>query len=168
MARERLGASTLSSFVVFLNPPLAVEIILAFDKADLYCNRLMNSQLNVLIIVTKKKKKRHGKRSSCCCVGLGILKINVINHKIIIIINIFAVALIIFLPYQFINFCSIKKKIIDFYSKICSIFYLGSSIAQSKIINLSNNNNKFMDTTKIYNNFITFLNQPTPLHIDPP
>ena len=39
----KLGASSLASFVVFLYPPLMVERILASDKANLRCNRLINS-----------------------------------------------------------------------------------------------------------------------------
>ena len=39
----KLGASSLSSFVVFLNPPSVVERIIAYDKTNLYCNKLVNS-----------------------------------------------------------------------------------------------------------------------------
>ena len=39
----KLGANSLSSFVVFCNPPPVVESILAFDKANMHCNRLVNS-----------------------------------------------------------------------------------------------------------------------------
>ena len=39
----KLCASSLSSFAIFLNPPPVVESIIAFDKADLRCNKLINS-----------------------------------------------------------------------------------------------------------------------------
>ena len=42
-ALAKLGASSLSSFAVFFSPPPMVERIMAFDKANLYCNRLVNS-----------------------------------------------------------------------------------------------------------------------------
>ena len=42
-ALAKLGASSLSSFAVFSSPPPMVERIMAFDKANLYCNRLVNS-----------------------------------------------------------------------------------------------------------------------------
>ena len=42
-ALAKLGAQLLSSFVIFCNPPSVVEDILAFDKANLRCNRLVNS-----------------------------------------------------------------------------------------------------------------------------
>ena len=42
-ALAKLGAQLLSSFVMFCNPPSVVEEILAFDKANLSCNRLVNS-----------------------------------------------------------------------------------------------------------------------------
>ena len=38
----KLGVQSLSSFVAFCNPPLVVESILAFDKASVHCNRLVN------------------------------------------------------------------------------------------------------------------------------
>ena len=38
----KLGANSLSSFVVFYKPPM-VESILAFDKANMHSNRLVNS-----------------------------------------------------------------------------------------------------------------------------
>ena len=39
----KLEANSLSSFVVFCNPPPVVESILVFDKAKMHCNRLVNS-----------------------------------------------------------------------------------------------------------------------------
>ena len=39
----KLGASSLSSFAVFFSPPPMVERIMAFDKANLYYNKLVNS-----------------------------------------------------------------------------------------------------------------------------
>ena len=42
-ALAKLGAQLLSSFVIFCNPPSVVEDILVFDKANLRCNRLVNS-----------------------------------------------------------------------------------------------------------------------------
>ena len=42
-ALAKLGASSLSSFVVFLNPLPMVESIIASDRANLLCNRLINS-----------------------------------------------------------------------------------------------------------------------------
>ena len=42
-ALAKLGASSLSSFVVFLNPSHVVESIIVLDKANLRCNRLINS-----------------------------------------------------------------------------------------------------------------------------
>ena len=42
-ALAKLGASNLSSFVVFLNPPPVVESIIASDRANLLCNKPTNS-----------------------------------------------------------------------------------------------------------------------------
>ncbi|XP_050241321.1 uncharacterized protein LOC126690241 [Quercus robur] len=42
-ALAKLGAQFLSSFVTFCNPPSVVKDILTFDKANLCCNRLVNS-----------------------------------------------------------------------------------------------------------------------------
>ena len=42
-ALAKLGAQSLYSFAIFCNPPLVVEAILAFDKANMHCNRLVNS-----------------------------------------------------------------------------------------------------------------------------
>ena len=42
-ALAKIGAQSLYSFVTFCNLPSVVEDILAFDKANLSCNRLVNS-----------------------------------------------------------------------------------------------------------------------------
>ena len=42
-ALAKLGAQSGSHFVVFCNPPLVVENLLVFDKANMFCNRLVNS-----------------------------------------------------------------------------------------------------------------------------
>ena len=42
-ALAKLGVTSLSSFTVFLCPPPVVDNILAFDKANMCCNRLINS-----------------------------------------------------------------------------------------------------------------------------
>ena len=42
-ALAKLGSRSLYSFVVFCNPPPVVDAILAFDKANIHCNRLVNS-----------------------------------------------------------------------------------------------------------------------------
>ena len=39
----RLGADLHSNHLILYNPPLVVEAILAFDEANLCCNRLVNS-----------------------------------------------------------------------------------------------------------------------------
>ena len=41
-ALAKLGSQSLYSFAVFCNPPPVVESILAFDKANMRCNRLLN------------------------------------------------------------------------------------------------------------------------------
>ena len=41
-ALAKLGAQTDSNFVVFCNPPPVVESLLAFDNANLFCNRLVS------------------------------------------------------------------------------------------------------------------------------
>ena len=38
----KMGAQSLYSFDVFCNPPSVVEAILASDKVNMYCNRLVN------------------------------------------------------------------------------------------------------------------------------
>ena len=42
-ALAKLGATSLSSFTVLLCPPLVVDRLLAYDKANMCCNRLVNS-----------------------------------------------------------------------------------------------------------------------------
>ena len=42
-ALTKLGATSLSSFTVFLCPPPVVDNILAFGKTNICCNRLVNS-----------------------------------------------------------------------------------------------------------------------------
>ena len=42
-ALAKLGSQSLYSFVVFCNPLPVVEDILAFNKANMHCNRLVNS-----------------------------------------------------------------------------------------------------------------------------
>ena len=42
-ALAKLGATSLSSFVVFLSPPPTVDSILSYDKANMCCNRIVNS-----------------------------------------------------------------------------------------------------------------------------
>ena len=39
----KLGASCTTSFIIFLHPLLVVERTLTYDKANLRCNRLINS-----------------------------------------------------------------------------------------------------------------------------
>ena len=41
-----LGAQSDSHFVDFYNPPPVVENLLTFDKINIFCNRLVNSQFN--------------------------------------------------------------------------------------------------------------------------
>ena len=42
-ALARLGSTVVSSFVVFVEPPLVVVSLLAFDEAGSFCNRLISS-----------------------------------------------------------------------------------------------------------------------------
>jgi len=42
-ALAKLGATSLSSFTVFLCPLPVVDRLLAYDKANMCCNRLVNS-----------------------------------------------------------------------------------------------------------------------------
>ena len=42
-ALAKLGAQSLSHFVVFCNPLPVVVTLLAYDKANMHCNRLVNS-----------------------------------------------------------------------------------------------------------------------------
>ena len=39
----KLGIQASSHFIVFCNPPLVVENLLAFDKTNMFYNRLVNS-----------------------------------------------------------------------------------------------------------------------------
>ena len=55
-AIAKLGASSVTSFVVFLHPLPMVERILANDKARLCCNRLVNAWFNAISLLTQKKK----------------------------------------------------------------------------------------------------------------
>ena len=41
-ALAKMGAQSLYSFDVFCNPSFVVEAILVADKANMYCNRLVN------------------------------------------------------------------------------------------------------------------------------
>ena len=38
---DKIGLHLSSSFVIFVDPPLVVEDLLAFDKAQLYCIRMI-------------------------------------------------------------------------------------------------------------------------------
>ena len=42
-ALAKFGATLSSDFVNFVNPPPVVEDLLAFDKAELYCNKLIST-----------------------------------------------------------------------------------------------------------------------------
>ena len=42
-ALAKLGAQSFTHFVVFCNLPPVVETLLAFDKASMYYNKLVNS-----------------------------------------------------------------------------------------------------------------------------
>ena len=42
----KMGTSNNFSFVVFTDPPLLVDTLLAFDKANMFCNRLIISISN--------------------------------------------------------------------------------------------------------------------------
>ena len=42
-ALARLGSSVVSSFFVFVELPLVVVSLLAFDEADSFCNRVISS-----------------------------------------------------------------------------------------------------------------------------
>ena len=42
-ALAKLGSQSLYNFAVFCNSPPVVEAILAFDKANIHCNRLVNT-----------------------------------------------------------------------------------------------------------------------------
>ena len=40
-ALTKFGATLSSNYINFVNPPLVMEDLLAFNKAELYCNRLI-------------------------------------------------------------------------------------------------------------------------------
>ena len=42
-ALAKFGATLSSDFVNFVNPPLVVEDLLAFDKSEFYCNKLIST-----------------------------------------------------------------------------------------------------------------------------
>ena len=42
-ALAKLGATSLSSFAVFLSPPPTVDSILSYDKTNMCCDRIVNS-----------------------------------------------------------------------------------------------------------------------------
>ena len=42
-ALTKFGATLSSDYVTFVNPPAVVKDLLAFDKAELFCNRLICS-----------------------------------------------------------------------------------------------------------------------------
>ena len=42
-ALAKLGATSLTSFVVFSTPPPVVDSVLAHDKTNVFCNRIVNS-----------------------------------------------------------------------------------------------------------------------------
>lgn len=65
-ALAKLGASSLSSFVVFLNPPPMVESIIASNKANLRCKRMVNSWFFAISMVDKKKKKKQETFTPIC------------------------------------------------------------------------------------------------------
>ena len=56
-ALAKLRAQSFTHFVVFCNPPPMVETLLAFNKANMHCNRLVNSKFNIISPFTQKKKK---------------------------------------------------------------------------------------------------------------
>ena len=55
-ALAKLRAQSFTHFVVFCNPQPMVETLLAFDKASMHCNRLVNSKFNIISPFTQKKK----------------------------------------------------------------------------------------------------------------
>ena len=46
------------SFVIFLEPPTVVEKLVAFDKAGMLFDKLINSQSMHILCLTQKKKKK--------------------------------------------------------------------------------------------------------------
>ena len=57
-ALAKLEAQYFTHFVVFCNPPPVVETLFAFDKASMYCNRLVNSYFDIISWFTQKKKEK--------------------------------------------------------------------------------------------------------------
>ena len=53
----KMGTSNNFSFVVFVEPQPVVGTLLAFDKANMFCNRLTNSNMVVYPFITKGKNK---------------------------------------------------------------------------------------------------------------
>ena len=53
----KMGTSNNFSFVVFVEPQPVVGTLLAFDKANMFCNRLINSNIVVYPFITKEKNK---------------------------------------------------------------------------------------------------------------
>ena len=54
------------SFVIFLEPPPVVEKLVAFDKAGMLFDKLINSQsMHILCLTPKKKKKNCYKIIAC-------------------------------------------------------------------------------------------------------
>ena len=56
-ALVKMGTSNNFSFVVFVEPQPVVGTLLAFDKANMFCNRLTNSNMVVYPFITKGKNK---------------------------------------------------------------------------------------------------------------
>ena len=54
-ALAKLREQSFTHFVVFCNPQPMVETLLAFDKASMHCNRLVNSKFNIISPFTQKK-----------------------------------------------------------------------------------------------------------------
>ena len=54
-ALAKLRAQSFTHFVVFCNPQPMVETLLAFDKASMHCNKLVNSKFNIISPFTQKK-----------------------------------------------------------------------------------------------------------------
>ena len=44
-------------FVIFVEPLPMMDSLLAFDKANMFCNRLINSNIVVYPFITKEKNK---------------------------------------------------------------------------------------------------------------
>ena len=56
-ALAKMRTSNNFSFVVFTEPLPVVGTLFAFDKANMFCNRLINSNIWVYPFLTKKKKE---------------------------------------------------------------------------------------------------------------